>query len=144
MKIQSLACRLFLLIVISESICSSVSAAQDNSIIGKWLLTNEDGGMWYMEFYKDSTFLGTNRWVGLEQLQESITIGHNSLSTGEDGEWMPDDNEANVVLCKRDNGKGYEWTIEGDTMNGFEIFSNGHKSPVSAKRVNDGDFFPDK
>lgn len=116
----------------------------ENDIVGKWLLTNEDGGMWYMEFYKDGTFLGTNRWIGLEQLQDSITAGHNSLSTGEGGEWMPDDDEANVVRCKRDNGKGYEWTIEGDTMNGFEISSNGHKNPVSAKRVYDGGFFPDE
>ena len=143
LKIRSMAIVLFLIVLFLGSVyaSSAYASSSENSIIGKWLIINEDGGMWYLEFYDDGTFLGTNRYIGLDELQNSITSGHNSLSNGESGEWIQEDD---VIRCQRENGKAYHWALNGDAMNGFEIYLDGHRNPVSAERIGEGEFFPEE
>jgi hypothetical protein len=133
-----------------------VSKGYGSSVVGRWLINHGDGslytvtdeygnefqimnqGMYYLEFNKDGTYSGTCRYEGgVESIQGSIRSGRNGLGC-ETGKW---EQSGNRIHCQFGNGKGYEWTINGDTMNGFEIYSDGRREPCSAKRVNPEDFF---
>lgn len=142
-----------------NSLASVGSTTQDSeaNVVGKWLIIQgtgelitvydeygnadsfQDTGLYYAEFYNDGNYSGTNRYVSLMGLQDSIISGQNGLG-GETGKWVQ---TGNSIRVQRENDKAYEWIIRGDTMSGFEIYSDGDKTPVFAERVSAEEIFPD-
>ena len=115
----------------------------DSSVVGKWLMTGiEVDGLpfnYYVEFYNDGTYSGTCRYVELNELQDTIVNGNNALGC-ETGDWTQ---SGNNVHAKIQNGQTtYELTINGDSMNGFDIYSNGNSRSISGERIHEGEFFP--